>query len=277
VKRLLLTGGSGYLGSHLLSAAQDWEVHTTYFAHPIPSPKAQAVQLDLHDEAATRRLVEELRPAVILHTACSNRSQQEMDAIVPAARALASAAREGGSHLIHLSTDLVFDGEHAPYHDDSPPTPLVPYGHLKAEAEQVVAALYPAALIVRPSLIWGLDPPDHQTGWMTTTLQRGERLTLFTDEYRCPIWVHDLCAALLELAERPDLSGPIHLVGPQALSRLEFGLKILRALNVASGDQVIANTVQASGLVRARNLTLTTQRATRELKTRLRAVDEVIA
>jgi dTDP-4-dehydrorhamnose reductase len=279
VSRLLVTGGSGYLGSHLVHAAtaQQWEVCATYYSRPFSLPRGTARFLDLRDPDATRAVIRDMRPAAIIHAACSNQSADDVRAIVPAARHLALAATEFGCRLVHISTDLVFDGEHAPYADDSAPAPITAYGRAKAEAEALVAALCPAALIVRPSLIWGLDPLDRQTRWLVDGARGGGRVTLFTDELRCPVYVHDLCAALLELAARPDLGGAMNLGGRQALNRWELGMRLLAALGLHPGPNVVRGAVKESGLVRARDLTLISARAARLLQTRLRSVDEVLA
>jgi dTDP-4-dehydrorhamnose reductase len=273
---LLITGGSGYLGQHLIEHAAAWEVTATYFARAFTPARGHAIALDLRDEAATHAAIAELRPQAILHTACSNRSAEHQAAIVPAARHLARAAQSLDIHLVHVSSDMVFDGEHPPYGDDAPPQPITDYARAKAEAERVVAELCPKAVIARPSLIWGLTPIDHQTRWLADAARNGQPVTLFTDEFRCPTYVHDVCAALLELAARPDLHGPINLVGPQRLSRWDFGMKLLAALHISLSASVTARTARESGLARPRDLTLTTARAQRELKTRLRSVDEVL-
>jgi dTDP-4-dehydrorhamnose reductase len=274
--RLLITGGSGYLGQHVLMYAGDWEVTATYHTRAFSPTHGRASALDLRDEAATSATLAKVKPQVLLHVACSNRSAEHQAAIVPAARHIARAAQALGIHLIHVSSDVVFDGEHPPYDDEASPEPVTEYARAKAEAEAVVAALCPRALIVRPSLIWGLEPIDHQTRWLVEAVRAGQPVTLFTDEFRCPTYVHDLARALLELARRPDLSGPLNLVGPQRLSRWEFGMKLLATLQLAPDPHVLARTVKESGLVRPRDLTLTTSRAQRELKTKLRSVDEVL-
>lgn len=276
MKRLLITGGSGYLGQHLIEHAGAWEVTGTYYAHAFAPLRGAALQLDLRDEVATHAAIAELKPQVILHTACSNRNAEHQAAIVPAARHIARTARALNIHLVHVSSDVVFDGEHPPYGDAARPQPITDYARAKAEAEDVVAGLCPKAVIARPSLIWGLDPIDHQTRWLVDAARNGQPVTLFTDEFRCPTYVHDLAAALLELATYAEFHGPVNLVGPQALSRWDFGVKLLAALNLPLTPNVMARTVNESGLMRPRDLTLTTERAQRELKTRLRSVDEVL-
>jgi len=121
VNRLLVTGGSGYLGSHLIGAARGWDVCATYYSRPFTPARGAARPLDLRQPEAVRALLRQARPTAVIHTACSNASADQISAIAPAARHLASAAREFGARLVHVSTDLVFDGEHAPYFDDAPP------------------------------------------------------------------------------------------------------------------------------------------------------------
>lgn len=280
MRRLLVTGASGYLGRSLLGAADGWEFTGTFFSRAPRAPRgpvARLQPLDLRDRAAVRRLLAAVQPHAVIHTACSNRDDSNINAIVPAAENLAAACRETGVRLVHLSSDLVFDGEQAPYSDDSPTAPTGPYGRAKAEAEAVVLSLCPAAAIARPSLIWALDPLDRQTGWLVEGVRRGAQVTLFTDEIRCPVYLPDLTKALLELAAAPQVSGPVNLGGRQPLSRWDFGQRLLSALRLPVGPNLRPGTVAESGLVRARNLTLACRRAEALLSTRLRGVDDVLA
>jgi ribonuclease-3 len=156
-RRLLITGASGYVGGQLMNAARLWTVTGTYFSRPFtPRAGSIATALDLTDFNAARQIMTDARPTAIIHTACSNRG--DLSAIISAARNLATLADEQGIRLVHLSTDLVFDGEHAPYPDDAPLRPLMDYGKAKAEAEALVLELCPSAVIVRPSLVWGAQP-----------------------------------------------------------------------------------------------------------------------
>ena len=139
-----------------------------------------------------------------------------------------------------------------------------------------VAAIHPGVAIVRPSLIWGLDPLDHQTKWLVDGVKSGSAVSLFTDEIRCPVFVNDLADWLIELAARRDLTGPFNAVGTQALSRWEFGQKLMRKLGLRPGPNVKAALSKDLGLNRARNLTLEARRAGAQLRVRLRGVDEVL-
>jgi dTDP-4-dehydrorhamnose reductase len=279
MSRLLVTGGSGYLGAHLMQAAAagGWDVHGTYQSRPFTPTDGGAHRLDLTQPEAAGALVDRLRPDAIVHTACSNRDAANVHAIEPAARHVARAARQLGARLVHVSTDMVFDGEHAPYDDTSSPAPKGDYGRAKAASEAIVLDHCPTAAIARPSLIWSLEPLDRQTTWLVDGMRAGQRVTLFTDEVRCPVHLHDLAAALLELAARPELSGPFNLGGAQALNRWDFGLMLLAALGLPRASGVLPGTAAEAGLERARDLTLTSARARQLLRTRLRGVDEIVA
>jgi dTDP-4-dehydrorhamnose reductase len=98
---------------------------------------------------------------------------------------------------------------------------------------------------------------------------------LFTDEMRCPIWVDNLCDALIELAEM-DYRGVIHVAGSQPLSRYDFGVRLLRALK-ADPSQLTPTLSAASPVVRPRDCTLDVSLAQKLFATRLLGVDEALA
>jgi dTDP-4-dehydrorhamnose reductase len=272
---LLITGGSGYLGSQLLRRTKAWITHATYFqTTPTTAPRVTFHQCDLRETQQVHNLLTEIRPSVIIHTACSNQNQDNLESILPAARHLSEAAKDIKARFIHVSTDLVFDGKHGPYSEEAIPTPLSEYGRAKTQAEEVVKITIKNSLIVRPSLIYGLDPFDHQTRWLMQGIEDNQPVRLFTDEFRSPIWVHTLCQALLELAEG-TMTGILHLGGTQAVNRWEFGQAMLKMLNRETPPNVIPFTIKESGMIRPENLTLKIAKAQTLLKTPLLSVEEV--
>lgn len=281
---LLVTGGSGYLGREILArlsrtdapqCASRSRVHTTWYANAVTPPDGMtAHRIDLRDAGAIDDLIDIVRPDVVLHTAGSNRTRASLESIEPAARHLAEHAARDSFRLIHMSTDLVFDGESAPYTEDSSPAPLNEYGEAKAAAEAAIRERTAAAVIVRTSLIYGIDPPDHQTRWLLDGVRSGDDITLFTDEMRCPIWVTNLADALIELSHH-DYRGTLNLVGPESLDRFTFGHAILDMLGVQDRASIRPTTIADSGLVRPRDLTLDDSLARSMLATDLLSVADV--
>src|SRR5262249_10329685 len=136
---------------------------------------------------------------------------------------VARAAKAQGARLVHVSSDVVFRGDLGrPLREDDAPDPLGDYGVTKAAAEATVAEVDPRALLVRTSLIYGADgSSDHER--MAIDAASGHiDATFFTDEYRCPVVLSELALALVELADRDDVSGPLHVAGADSVSRLEF-------------------------------------------------------
>jgi dTDP-4-dehydrorhamnose reductase len=229
-KTLLITGGSGYLGRHLTArAVKDFKVYTTYSSHPDQIKAGQPLALNLADREAVLGLITDLSPQAIIHTAAINpggNDQQMMQVNVEGSRYVAEGAVAVGARLVHVSSDVVHDGRHAPYADDAPPSPLHLYGRSKAAAEIAVAEIDPKATIVRTSLIYGLEEMDRGTEGFVKRLEAGQPLILFNDVVRQPIWVESLVEALLKLAEL-DFAGFLNVAGRQALTREEFGRRML--------------------------------------------------
>jgi dTDP-4-dehydrorhamnose reductase len=270
--RLLITGGSGYLGGELLrrAPAAGWAATGTRLASPGAGPV-----LDVRDAAAVGRLVADLAPAAVVHTAYRQSGDDMTDVNVAGSANVARAAADAGARLIHLSTDFVFDGEKGgAYGEDDPPAPVTSYGAAKLEAEQRVAAAHPGALLVRTSLLYAGPAPGPHERLVAEAIAGTADVGFFTDELRCPIAVGDLAAALLELLDS-DLRGPLHVAGSEVLSRYDFAALVADAAGL---DRTRLRPALSAELPvrRPRNCALDCARAAAVLETRLRGASEVL-
>jgi dTDP-4-dehydrorhamnose reductase len=231
MRRVLVTGGTGHLGAEVVAhaLAAGWDVAATWHSRQPPDGPARWHRLDITDPVAVAGLVVAVQPDVVIHTAYL-RDGPDADAVTTAgAAAVARAADAENARLIHLSTDVVFDGETStPYAEGDRPHPITAYGRAKHEAESAVLGAHPRALVVRTSLLYGGGVPGpHETAALAAA--RGETTgTFFTDEIRCPTEVGDLAAALLELST-VDASGWLHVAGPDPLSRYDFACLLAAA------------------------------------------------
>ena len=239
--KLHVTGATGYLGSELLRLR----------------PDASAERVEIRDAVAVRELFYRVQPETVIHTAYR---QEDASVNVDGSENVARAAAAVGARLVHLSTDVVFDGRKGePYVEDDPLSPVSEYGASKAEAERRVAAAHPDALIVRTSLIvGGVEPSKHE-------LAATGPGTWFTNEIRSPVQVTDLANALLELAEL-DVAGPLHVAGVDGVSRAELA-------ELVAGRPVL--TAEAPP-TRPLDCRLDSSRAQAMLRTRLRGVREIL-
>lgn len=272
MQRVLITGGSGYLGRHLVPLARErYEVHYTYFQNDSLALSGSS-RLDMLDREAVLRLAEEFHPDAIIHSAGSNRSPNMEAVIVEGARHIAEAAGLNRARLVHVSTDVVFDGRHGPYREGDQVNPLHAYGQAKAAAEEIVAT-YADQTTVRTSLIYGLDIMDSSTEWIVASLRAGEEVTLFDDQWRNPVWVHALSQACLELAES-TFQGILHVAGEQEMTRADFGLKLLDWWSIGERPGL---RLGPSDDRWPRDCRLDISLAQQVLTTRLPGVDEVLA
>ncbi len=201
--RIHVTGATGFLGVELMRL----------------SDKATGERVEVRDAAAVRALFERVRPEVVIHTAYRQDGEGSREIVVEGSENVARAAAAVGARLIHLSTDVVFDGRKGePYVEADRPSPCTDYGAAKAEAEDRVTAALPTTLLVRTSLIVG--GPGHAPSKHELTAIDPEA-TFYEDEIRSPVQVTDLAAALLELSAL-DLAGPLNVAGGDDVSRAEL-------------------------------------------------------
>ncbi len=245
--RLHVTGATGFLGRELIALA----------------PDASRERVDVRDAVAVVDLLRRLRPHVVIHTAYRQDGPDAHAVTATGAGNVARACAAVGARLVHLSTDVVFDGRAGrPYREEDHVSPVTDYGRAKADAERLVAAVDPTALIVRTSLIVGgrgHAPSKHEL------VALDPAATFYEDELRCPIQVTDLARALLELATL-DLAGPLHVAGADALSRAELARLVAGA--------AVRSAPAPPG--RPLDCRLDTMRATGLLRTPLRGVRTVL-
>lgn len=223
--RFLIVGGSGLLGSELTRrcSTAGHEVAATYLTRSGETTGVDWSPLDVRRREDVDALISAFRPDVIINAAYQQ-ADWATTAIGAANVALAAAA--AGGRLVHVSSDAVFSGAATHYDETCVPDPITPYGAAKAAAETAVSAIAPAAVIARTSLIIGDGDSPHEA--LVHSLATGEvGGMLFTDDVRCPVYVGDLAAGLLELAAS-GYHGIHHLAGADAVSRFELGLLIAR-------------------------------------------------
>ncbi|MEU3904179.1 sugar nucleotide-binding protein [Streptomyces goshikiensis] len=222
---LLIVGGSGFLGTELVrqAVAAGRPTAATYATRRGDAPAVSWNGLDLRDPRSVEEVVTEVSPSIVVN-ASSGGADWAVTAEGPVR--LAIAAAQAGSRMIQVSTDAVFSGRSGlPYDEHCRPDPITPYGAAKAAAETLLL-VHPDAVVARTSLIIGDGHSEHERS--VRELAAGARDgVLFTDDFRCPVHVRDLAAALLELADA-DTTGVHHLGGNQALSRHALGVLIAR-------------------------------------------------
>ncbi|MEP6891143.1 MAG: NAD(P)-dependent oxidoreductase, partial [Nitrospirota bacterium] len=222
---VLITGAAGLIGHYLLKTAPRWA----------PQLEVRGItrqDVDLTDAANLTGVVRSLKPLAIIHCAALSRTKDcEQDP--------ESARRinvEVTAHLAQLSQDIpfiflssgeVFDGRTGWYSEMDEPNPINVYGQTKLEAEQPVLR-NPRHTVVRIVLTAGTSEKGDRSfvGDMCRTAKAGKDVTLYADEFRCPLPAGVIARAIWEVVERKQ-PGLYHLGGSERLSRWEIGETLL--------------------------------------------------
>ena len=249
-RNLLITGVSGFLGRHLCRAACDaWRVTGSFLEHECEIPGVALRRADLGERNAVRRLLDATAPAAVIHAAgatrldaCEQKPAESRRANVDATRWLAEECVRRGVGLVYVSTDQVFDGEHAPYDEAAPPSPVNEYGRQKAAAEAVVRDLCGArGLVCRLPLLFGRADPGAANFLAThvKALRARQTLRLFTDEFRTPVSATVAAEGILLTLVRGG-RGVFHLGGLERVSRWQLGMLVAEVAGLAAAPIVAA-------------------------------------
>lgn len=248
---VLLSGASGFLGSacvDLLKRFPEIElsvVRASRVECVLPLGSRELWLDDVSDASALLKLVGTRPPTHIIHVAalsspaaCEREPQLAWRANVEFTGSLARLASEHGSHLVCVSTDLVFDGavpREGGFTEEDQPLPLSTYSRSKREAELITLGLE-GGCVVRVSLLYGHTHSASRgvLGWMEDALHARDELVLLSDEFRTPVHVADATRSLLSLSKR-SATGIWNCGGQERMSRLQFGHTVAETLGYDQG------------------------------------------
>jgi len=241
--RVLVTGGSGYLGQflvHALTAAGHHVVWTYHSTTPALSAPGQAFRVNLSSGDGLAACLAACSPLdCVINTAalsqpgaCAKDEAGARALNVPSLLLEHLKGAAPGALFIHISTDQVYSGLSAfsKEEDAGGCTQANAYGMSKALAEAAVRSAWPHHLLLRTSIIFGPQPPYAPVSralflqWLDGALSSGP-VDLFEDEWRSPILVHDLVDLCLQLLtqDSPITERTLNAGGPERLSRADMG------------------------------------------------------
>jgi dTDP-4-dehydrorhamnose reductase len=216
-----ITGANGLIGNYFVQTAPKfaprWRVRALTRA-----------DFDLLDLAAVERDFAKDKPRLVIHCAAlSTLTAAHRDPALARRVNVDVTAQLAGLAadipFIFFSSDLVFDGRKGDYVETDATNPIHVYGETKAAAEQIVLK-NPRHTVVRTSLNAGGSRAGNR-GFnenLRQAWQAGRSATLFTDEFRSPIFAGETARAVWELANQ-GRAGLYHVAGAEKLSRWQIG------------------------------------------------------
>jgi dTDP-4-dehydrorhamnose reductase len=235
MKRLLVTGVSGFLGRYVaITLMHHYTVLGTYRSHAPGLDAGELTRLDLTDVEGVHATFREFHPDVVVHAAalsdvdaCERHPNDAYKVNVRGTEAIAQAAVAVGARLIYISTDQVYDGVKGYYDEADVPRPLMVYGRTKLEGEQRAVAICRDTVILRLALLygWGISTRLNFVDGLVARLRAGQEVPLFVDQYRTPLYVVQAAEAIGRLIEVPEVGETFNLGGGERINRYAFGLK----------------------------------------------------
>ena len=255
--KILITGSNGLLGQkiilHCLKHKIDFIATSKGENRFEKCPDSFYYSLDITIEKEINDLVKIHQPTHIINTAaitnvdfCENNQALCHTVNVQAVAYLLKACQKHQIHLIHLSTDFVFDGENGPYQENDPVNPLSVYAKSKVNSENLLLkSTYSNWAILRTIIVFGEGENLSRSNivlWAKSALEKGDPLTIVNDQYRAPTWASDLAWACVKTAQL-NAKGIYHIAGPETFSifqlvkriALFYGLNFQQVTPISSG------------------------------------------
>ena len=240
--KILITGSNGLLGQkllHKLRVDNSVELIATSRAENRVSEQSnyKYIDLDITDETAVAQIITEQNPNVVINTAamtnvdlCEEEKSECDDLNVNAVQYLADACEKIEAHLIHISTDFIFDGENGPYKEEDEPNPLSYYGLSKLKSEQLLQDHTVKWTILRTIIVFGVGENLSKGNivlWAKGALEKGDPLNIIDDQFRAPTLAEDLADACI-LAATKKAFGVFNASGKDIMSIYEIVERIAK-------------------------------------------------
>lgn len=271
MKKILITGANGLLGRKLVSLlSQQKDLSLVATAKGVcrfflPS-KIVYRSLDITNADVCKNLINEFQPDALIHTAAMTQvdvcedEREACDIInIKGVSNLIKAIGNRNTHFVHLSTDFIYEGNEEEYFEDSKVNPLNYYGRSKWKSEKLFEKVSFPYSILRTVLVYGVVQDLSRTNivlWAKAALEKGEKINVVDDQYRCPTLAEDLAYACLQVIQE-KATGVYHVSGKDFLSILDIVFEIADYWGL---DKSLINSISSVSL---------NQKARRPLKTNL--------
>ncbi len=214
------------------------------FADIANEPRIRGYRMmDVTQRASVKEVIGVEKPDVIINCAAfvkvddaETQREAAWHTNVSALEHLSEMARKIDARIVHISSDLVFDGLRAPYTETDSPRPINYYGRTKLASENVLRTSGIDHTIFRTCLIYGAAENVKANYALSVflALEEGQPVYAATDMLSAPTLVDDLALAIVRATERKRL-GLYHVGGPEMITRFEFANRIAEVFGLNPG------------------------------------------
>ena len=236
--KILITGGSGLLGQYLnLQLAKNNEILTLYNSNIGNCKDFNAAKVDITDKEKFKEIFSSFKPEVVIHTAAVSNpniasklsSKDVYNTNVNTTKNIAELCEKFNSKLIYTSTDLVYAGYRGSMLvEEGKLIPVSIYPETKLMGEVKIQEIFDNYIILRTALMYGFGLNHSKCHFheMYNNLKEGNKVKLFTDQFRTPLALHDATKMISELIQKEIKNEIINFGGPERVSRFQLGEKL---------------------------------------------------
>lgn len=241
--RILITGSNGMLGQRAVqfySSNKNIELLATSVEEKSVIDSVEYISSDIRNRDSIKKIIHDYCPDFIIHTAAftnvdlSEKLREEAWKInVKGVEYIAEAARAIDAHIIHISTDYIFDGKNGPYSENAIPDPIGYYGRTKLASENALRISGTFFTILRTNVLYGIVPnsrPDF-VRWVVSSLRNKQEIRIVKDQIGNPTFIDDLVQAINKVIEFRK-TGVYNIGGKEFLSRYDFTIRIADFFNL---------------------------------------------
>lgn len=236
MRKILVTGSNGLLGQKIvykLKGRNDLELIATARGENrlLDQTGYRFMSLDIGDKANVDAVIDAVKPDHIIHTAAMTQVDDcELDhaacdrANVDAVQYIVDAAERNNSHLVHISTDFIFNGKEGPYDEEGVADPLSYYGNAKWKGELIVQKSSLKWAILRTVLVYGIVDNMSRSNivlWAKGALEKGDPINVVDDQFRSPTLAEDLADGCI-LAVEKNATGIYNISGKDQFSIIDL-------------------------------------------------------
>lgn len=246
MKKVVITGANGLLGQTLINMLLKEKEHYEVYGFSRGENRTDRsdfvyTEIDITNKEQLKDELYNVNPDVIVNTAAMTNvdacesHKEACDALnTDVVANLAKITEDLDAHLVHISTDFIFDGAKGYYKETDTPNPLSHYGLSKLKSEQVIENSNTSATILRTILVYGLVKNMARNNivlWVKEMLERGKEITIVDDQYRMPTYVEDLAHAC-KVSIDTKAQGIYNISSNTLLSIYEMVLQIAEAFDL---------------------------------------------
>ena len=245
-KKVLVTGSNGLLGQKIIYSLierKDIDLLATSkgLNRLITKSGYRYVDLDITKNEEVKKVFENENPDAVINCAamtnvdyCEENQDSCWEINVKAVENLAKSCEVSKSHLLHLSTDFVFDGKSGPYNENDKPNPLHFYAKSKLKSEEIVKKIMTNWTIARTIIIYGITDNMSRSNivlWAKKEIENGNTINVVNDQLRSPTLAEDLAKGCISIIDKSAF-GLYHLSGPKTYSILDLVHKVADFYNL---------------------------------------------